>query len=89
MIKTVFFILILTGTLGFTGVSVQGQKEYPEFSWDQVPRYMHLRKAEAFTREELKYLAKFPIITLEKTTGMQSFGSTCLLYTSPSPRDRG
>jgi hypothetical protein len=76
MIKTVFFILILTGTLGFTEVSVQGQKEYPEFSWDEVPRYMHLRKAEAFTREEFKYLAKFPIITLEKTTGMQTFGST-------------
>ena len=37
---------------------------------------MHLRKAEAFSSEEIKYLAKFPIITLEKTTGLQTFGST-------------
>ncbi|MDG2256002.1 MAG: putative glycoside hydrolase [Opitutaceae bacterium] len=76
MRKIVFFISILAVTLGFAGLSVQGQKDYPEFSWDQVPRYMHLRKAAAFTREELTYLAKFPIITLEKTTGMQTFGST-------------
>ena len=49
---------------------------YPEFSWDRVPRYMHMRKARAFTKEEFEYLAKFPIITLEKTTGMESYGST-------------
>lgn len=49
---------------------------YPEFSWDYVPRYMHMRKSEAFTQEELQYLSKFPIITLEKTTGMGTYGST-------------
>ncbi len=35
-----------------------------------------MRKSEAFTQEELQYLAKFPIITLEKTTGMGTYGST-------------
>ena len=29
---------------------IQGQ--FPEFSWDHVPLYMHMRKSEAFTREE-------------------------------------
>jgi hypothetical protein len=48
----------------------------PEFSWDTVPRYMHVRKATAFTSEEIRYLATFPLITFEKTTGSKEFGST-------------
>ena len=48
----------------------------PEFSWDTVPRYMHVRKATAFTPEEINYLAAFPLITFEKTTGNKDFGST-------------
>lgn len=48
----------------------------PEFSWDTVPRYMHVRKAKAFTPEEIDYLATFPLITFEKTTGIEDFGST-------------
>jgi len=37
---------------------------------------MHMRKSKAFTKKEFQYLAKFPIITLEKTTGMGTYGST-------------
>lgn len=48
----------------------------PAFSWDHVPRYMHVRKDTAFTPEELRYLAAFPLITLEKTTGLRDAGST-------------
>ncbi|MDF7806654.1 putative glycoside hydrolase [Pontiellaceae bacterium B12219] len=48
----------------------------PEFSWDTVPRYMHVRKVTAFTPEEIDYLATFPLITFEKTTGQNDFGST-------------
>ena len=48
----------------------------PEFSWDTVPLYIHIRKLEKFTDEELQYLAGFPLITLEKTTGSKSYGST-------------
>ena len=51
-------------------------KHYPEFSWDHVPLYQHMRKSIAFNQEELEYLAKFPIITLEKTTGSASYGSS-------------
>ncbi|MEO9571960.1 MAG: putative glycoside hydrolase [Polaribacter sp.] len=48
----------------------------PEFSWDKMPLYMHLRKATAFTKEEIKFIAKHPLITFEKTTGSKTFGST-------------
>ena len=54
----------------------RNKNNFPEFSWDHVPLYMHMRKSEAFTPEELKYLAGFPIITLEKTTGSKTYGST-------------
>lgn len=50
--------------------------QLPDFSWDTVPRYMHVRKATAFTPEEAEYLATFPLITFEKTTGAREFGGT-------------
>ena len=52
------------------------QNFMPAFSWDTIPRYAHIRKVEKFTEEELEYLATFPLITLEKTTGSKSYGST-------------
>jgi hypothetical protein len=53
-----------------------GDRRLPDFSWDTIPLYMHVRKATAFTAEELEYLASFPLVTLEKTTGQRSSGST-------------
>ena len=53
-----------------------GDQRFPDFSWDTIPLYMHVRKATAFTDEELDYLSSFPLITLEKTTGLRSSGST-------------
>ncbi len=49
---------------------------YPAFSWDTIPLYMHMRKSTSFTQEELNYLARFPLITLEKTTGSSTYGSS-------------
>ena len=37
---------------------------------------MHVRKATAFSAEEIEYLATFPLITFEKTTGRKDSGST-------------
>lgn len=73
-IPQITFILLL----GFLSQAswAQEKSNYPDFSWDHVPLYMHMRKAEAFTPEELAYLAGFPIITLEKTTGSKTYGST-------------
>lgn len=48
----------------------------PAFSWDRVPQYMHLRKAQKFTDAEIKYLASFPLLTFEKTTGHKAFQTT-------------
>jgi hypothetical protein len=56
--------------------SVAAAERMPVFSWDTVPRYMHVRKTTAFTDKEIEYLATFPLITFEKTTGMKDAGST-------------
>lgn len=48
---------------------------YPQFSWDRIPLYMHIRKAKSFTDEEIKFLARFPLITFEKANGHQDHGS--------------
>jgi hypothetical protein len=48
----------------------------PAFSWERVPRYMHIRKDTAFTADEIRYLASFPLVTFEKMTGSKDFGST-------------
>ncbi|WP_405562423.1 putative glycoside hydrolase [Polaribacter sp. Asnod6-C07] len=52
------------------------KNKLPEFSWDTMPLYMHVRKSTTFTKKEIKYLSKFPLITFEKTTGNKTFGST-------------
>ncbi len=48
---------------------------YPEFSWDRIPLYMHIRKATSYTREEIAFLARFPLITFEKANGHKDYGS--------------
>lgn len=53
-----------------------GPDRLPAFSWERVPRYMHIRKDTAFTADELRYLASFPLVTFEKSTGARDTGST-------------
>ncbi|WP_197440933.1 putative glycoside hydrolase [Thalassoglobus neptunius] len=48
---------------------------HPKFSWDTIPLYMHIRKATAYSDEELNFLAKFPLITFEKANGHRDYGS--------------
>jgi len=48
----------------------------PAFSWDRVPLYMHIRKGDKFTEDEIKYLATFPLVAFEKTTGFVTFQCT-------------
>jgi len=48
---------------------------YPAFSWDHIPRYMHIRKATAYTDKEIAFLAKFPLITFEKANGHKAHGT--------------
>lgn len=56
--------------------AVPAAERFPDFSWDRVPLYMHIRKSTGFTPEELRYLAGFPLIAFEKTTGATDYGST-------------
>lgn len=58
------------------GLAEEANKDhYPEFAWDRVPLYMHIRKAKSYTGEEIAFLAKFPLITFEKANGHQDHGS--------------
>ena len=52
------------------------QFSYPEFTWDRVPLYMHIRKNTRFDDEELAFISRFPLVTFEKCTGMTEYGST-------------
>jgi hypothetical protein len=72
-------VLILALTLAWI-FPVQAERtsaveRLPAFSWDRLPRYMHIRKESAFTADELRYLASFPLVTFEKYTGNKDSGS--------------
>ena len=74
-------ILGLSAALAFSAQATepppaQNANRLPEFSWDRVPQYMHIRKAKNFTDNEIKYLATFPLVTFEKTTGSETYQST-------------
>jgi hypothetical protein len=64
-------ILIIAGE-----VQALEPNSFPEFSWDTVPVYMHIRKRSAFTNDEIDYIARFPLVTFEKTHAYQSYPST-------------
>jgi len=61
--------------LASLGAAADGDR-LPAFSWDRVPCYQHIRKDTAFSDEEVRYLASFPLVTLEKGTGAKTSGST-------------
>ncbi len=79
--KPSFLCLALFATFALTAhaegePSAPAANHLPEFSWDRVPLYMHIRKAKNFTQDEIKYLATFPLVTFEKTTGSETFKCT-------------
>ncbi|MFC1596482.1 putative glycoside hydrolase [Planctomycetota bacterium] len=61
--------------VGTTCEEAKSHADFPEFSWDRIPLYMHIRKEMAYTDKEIDYLARFPLITLEKANGHKQFGS--------------
>ena len=77
-----FFFLILLFAISLSSCKTQNistskvKTKLPEFSWDTMPLYMHLRKSTAFTKEEIRFIAKHPLITFEKSTGNRTYEST-------------
>ena len=82
-------ITIITGVLVLSILILSGQEKkeklstnlveksaFPTFSWDRVPLYMHIRKAQSYTDKEIGFIAKFPLITFEKSNGHVASGST-------------
>lgn len=70
-----YHIILITLVL-LTNLSSAAQKpHYPEFSWDSLPLYMHIRKSDAYTGAEINFIAKFPLVTFEKANGNKSYGS--------------
>ena len=51
------------------------RRNYPSFSWDRIPLYMHVRKAASYSDDEIAFLARFPLITFEKANGHRDHGS--------------
>jgi len=69
-------VLLLALAPVLSAVAQPNQARMPSFSWNHVPLYMHVQKMKAFTPAEIRYMATFPIVVLEKETGVQDFGST-------------
>jgi len=78
-----FPLLIATGETHAqtdkSGSKIKGgnhaKQNYPEFSWDRIPLYMHIRKAKSYTEDEIKFMAKFPLLTFEKSNGHKDHGT--------------
>jgi len=68
-------VMILAWLLPVQAEKTSVVERLPAFSWARVPRYMHIRKDTAFSADEIRYLASFPLVTFEKYTGNKDFGS--------------
>ena len=77
LLHVAFSLLAAAFTLPAAGPAAPpaGGGRMPAFSWDHVPRYVHIRKDTAFSADEIRYLATFPLITFEKYTGHTDSGS--------------
>jgi len=74
--KSLLAVFLLFHVSSILNSQSPSASKMPEFTWDQIQLYFHGRKATAFNDTEIAYLAKFPLITLEKTTGNQTFLTT-------------
>ena len=73
-------LVLLTALLGGTVASAaepgpDKATRFPDFSWDTIPLYMHIRKTTAFNAAEVDYLSSFPLVTFEKYTGHGTSGT--------------
>lgn len=72
----VFLAALLGGAFASAAEPVQEKAtRFPDFSWDTIPLYMHIRKSIAFNAAEVDYLSSFPLVTFEKYTGHGTSGT--------------
>ena len=78
--RSTFLLVLITVCLCACSTQKQAtsavKSKSPEFSWDKIPLYMHLRKSTSFTKEEIQFISKFPLITFEKSTGHKTYKSS-------------
>lgn len=51
------------------------KSNYPEWSWDSVRTYVSIRRSDKYSDDQIKALAANDIVMLEKTTGVDVYGS--------------
>lgn len=61
-----FFVILIAASVESRPVAPQ-----PGFTWDTVPLFTHLGQSEGFfSDEQIRYLAKFPVVVIEKNHGV-------------------
>jgi len=73
--KFIAGMLILTAWLSPDMARSEESALRPPFSWDRVPQWLIVRKATAFTEEEVRLLAEAPLVVFEKANGHRDAGS--------------
>lgn len=69
---------ILAAETAPQGMPVEAQSRAairPSFSWDTVPQWLIVRKATAFTGDEIQLIEKAPVVVFEKENGFRDAGS--------------
>lgn len=51
------------------------QSSYPEWSWDHVRTWVAIRRADKYSDDQIRSLAAQDIVMLEKTNGVDAYGS--------------
>jgi hypothetical protein len=71
MLVTIVMLISISSSVSADTLNEKStmKKKFPEFTWDHIPRYMHVWKRTSYTDEEIEYLADFPLITFEKAQG--------------------
>lgn len=57
-----------------TAPAQAGAAAWPDFDWRTVPVWLRVRKSTAYTPDELKQIAGFPLVVFEKANGHRTSG---------------
>lgn len=69
------FVLLLVSCGPISAARAADPPLRPHFSWDTVPQWLIVRKATAYTQNELRLLAGSPLVVFEKANGYKDSGN--------------